>query len=211
MVLVNRNDAIIITVGIALVVLTFISHVQGGVYSHYSFDSDYRDSSGNGRHGALTDVGTMGDSGITADVTDLKFGGGALNLTSDRDYVAIPSKTFSSGIPYSIAFWAKKAPGDTGEGLTDANNAAADLGLTVDQTTGTNPADIASLDFTFEADGINDVEIQFFEVNNLGTPSIVLSGFDLRRAEVIPEPVTMALLGLAVCGLGGYVRRRRKA
>lgn len=27
----------------------------------------------------------------------------------------------------------------------------------------------------------------------------------------IPEPVTMALLGLAACGLGGYVRRRQAA
>ena len=27
----------------------------------------------------------------------------------------------------------------------------------------------------------------------------------------IPEPATMCALGLAVCGLGGYVRRRRKA
>ena len=29
--------------------------------------------------------------------------------------------------------------------------------------------------------------------------------------DEIPEPVTMALLGLAACGVGGYVRRRRKA
>ena len=27
----------------------------------------------------------------------------------------------------------------------------------------------------------------------------------------VPEPVTMALVGLATCGLGGYVRRRRMA
>ena len=30
-------------------------------------------------------------------------------------------------------------------------------------------------------------------------------------SEPIPEPATMCALGLAVCGLGGYVRRRRRA
>jgi len=72
--------------------------------------------------------------------------------------------------------------------LTDANNVAKNLGLTVDQTTGTSPADIASLAFNFEADGANDVVIQFFEVNSLGTPSIVFNGFDL--SEPISGPVS---------------------
>ena len=33
----------------------------------------------------------------------------------------------------------------------------------------------------------------------------------LEMPEDVPEPATMALMGLAVAGLGGYVRRRRKA
>ena len=86
-----------------------------GVYAHYSFDSSYADSSGNSRNGTLTDVGTIGNSAITSTPGNFKFGGGAMNFSADRDYVAIPSKTFSSGVAYSFAFWAKKAPGDTGE------------------------------------------------------------------------------------------------
>ncbi len=79
------------------------------VYAHYSFDNGYNDVSGNLRHGTLTDVGTIGNSGITSTPGEFKFGGGGLNLSSEADYVAIPSKTFGSGVPYSIAFWAKKA------------------------------------------------------------------------------------------------------
>lgn len=89
--------------------------VQAAVLAHYSFDSDYTDSSGNARNGTLTDVGTSGNSGITSTTGNSVFGGGAMNFSSDRDYVAIPTHTFSSGTAYSFAFWAKKSANDTGE------------------------------------------------------------------------------------------------
>ena len=40
---------------------------------------------------------------------------------------------------------------------------------------------------------------------------VVLDGQPVSAAGEIPEPATMALLGLAVCGLGGYVRKRKRA
>ena len=42
-----------------------------------------------------------------------------------------------------------------------------------------------------------------------------INGFQLTRIPAaqgdIPEPATMALLGLAACGLGGYVKRRKRS
>ena len=81
---------------------------RAGVYSHYSFDSDYQDSSGNGRHGTLVDTAPTGNSGITTIAGEYQFGGGGMEFSADRDYVGLPSKTFTSGVPYSIAFWAKR-------------------------------------------------------------------------------------------------------
>jgi len=79
------------------------------VIAHYPFDSGYNDMSGNGRHGTLTDVGTLGNTGITTSAGNWKFGSGALNVSTDRDFIAIPSKTFAAGGGYTIAFWAKKS------------------------------------------------------------------------------------------------------
>ncbi|WP_367872883.1 LamG-like jellyroll fold domain-containing protein [Luteolibacter sp. Populi] len=84
-----------------------------GVWAHYSFDADFNDVSGNARHGTLTDNGIAGNSGIISTPGDFKFGNGAMNFHADRDYIAIPSKTFGSGSAYTIAFWARKSDGDT--------------------------------------------------------------------------------------------------
>jgi len=45
-------------------------------------------------------------------------------------------------------------------------------------------------------------EVEFDNVRLTATP--------VGAAGEIPEPATMAMLGLAVCGLGGYVRKRRR-
>jgi hypothetical protein len=88
---------------------------SAGVWAHYSFDTGFNDVSGNNRHGTLIDVAAVGNSGITSAAGSFRFGNGALNFSTDRDYVAIPSKTFASGTDYTIAFWARKAAGDTGQ------------------------------------------------------------------------------------------------
>ncbi|RYD32721.1 MAG: hypothetical protein EOP87_12330, partial [Verrucomicrobiaceae bacterium] len=89
--------------------------VHAGVFAHWSFDSDLSDSSPNKRNGTLVDVGIAGNSGITAGPGTFKFGGGAMNFSSDRDQITIPLQSFASGRPYTIAFWARKTPGDTGD------------------------------------------------------------------------------------------------
>jgi len=95
---------------IALAICGMLTTSHAGVISHYTFDSDYTDSSGNGNDGTFVDVGTTGDSGITTTAGEFKFGGGGLHLTEDRDYVAVDELTFSSTSgPYSFAFWARRA------------------------------------------------------------------------------------------------------
>lgn len=101
------------TLCIAGILLMVPAHA--GVYAHYSFDSDLSDSSANRRHGTLVDVGTAGNSGITSAAGNFRFGGGAMNFSADRDQITIPLQSFASGRPYTIAFWAKKEPGDTGD------------------------------------------------------------------------------------------------
>ncbi|RYD29989.1 MAG: hypothetical protein EOP87_17360, partial [Verrucomicrobiaceae bacterium] len=89
--------------------------VHGGVYAHYAFDTGCEDSSPNRRHGTLVDTGVKGNSGIITAPGRFKFGGGAMNFGADRDIITIPPQFLDSGRAYTIAFWARRKAGDTGD------------------------------------------------------------------------------------------------
>ena len=67
---------------------------------------------------------------------------------------------------------------------------------------------------TYTGDGTGDVKIRVRSLNDIAGRfggEIDNLSVSVQPSEVIPEPCTMAMLGLAFAGLGGYVRRRRKA
>ncbi len=69
---------------------------------------------------------------------------------------------------------------------------------------------INAADFTGGTEG-NPLTLK---LDHSGQRGMYYDNVSLELAEddgEIPEPVTMGLVGLAVCGLGGYIRKRRKA
>ena len=78
----------------------------------------------------------------------------------------------------------------------------------------------AAQTFTFEIDastftagtegGLLSVKIESTGSRGIYFDNVMLT-FAGPQAEDVPEPATMAALGLAVAGLGGYVRKRRRA
>ena len=67
------------------------------------------------------------------------------------------------------------------------------------------------LDFTDEATWANTMFVRLDPTGQVGSTFEVDYIRARTNADMIPEPATMALLGLAVCGLGGYVRKRKRS
>ena len=67
--------------------------VQADLIAHYSFDTDYGDSSANAYDGAPIDGNADSDTdgvSITSTAGEWVFGGGAANFTAERDWVDVP-------------------------------------------------------------------------------------------------------------------------
>ena len=72
--------------------------------------------------------------------------------------------------------------------------------------------DSVSLIGTFTATGeTQDIDLYGFAGLNQNNGSPIINGFQLRVTYIIPEPMTMLAIGLGISGLGGYIRKRRRA
>lgn len=65
-------------------------------------------------------------------------------------------------------------------------------------------------DYFFDSAVTGHRYVQFYILNNYGDTSYVgLSEVRFEASNPVPEPVTLAAVGMGLAGLGGYIRRRR--
>ena len=96
---------------VCVLALTGVS--RASVVAHWSFDSNFNDSSGNAND-LTTAVGTPNITNVAAETA---FGGGALNLThTDNEYLSLSSPlVFGAADAWSVSFWAQRnATSDAG-------------------------------------------------------------------------------------------------
>jgi hypothetical protein len=164
----------------------------GGVIGHWSFDTDFTDSSSSNND--LT-VG-VGPATITTTAGEHAFGGGALDLdstTSNQRYLDLTNPiTFGATDAWSVAFWARHRPGNDGRtGMIIGDRTSTDFiwiprdgavdGLRYRNTSNNNadyvtpPAGVEAAGvyhhFAVIADGTGNVEV-FYDNASLGSTSI---------------------------------------
>jgi hypothetical protein len=108
--------------------------------AYFPFDANIADASGNGYHGTLVDAGTIGNSGITNTAGDFKSGGGAMDFSSDADYLAIPAINLSATAAdgWAVAFWARQRDTtNNSKGMVVGNTGNAQDFIWIDSAVGT--------------------------------------------------------------------------
>jgi len=150
-------------------------------------------------------IGEAGDPYFVPGANDIFFGPGALTteftgldpaLTYNVRVYSLIGNNGGATDEFSVIVSGIEVDGVTNSHATRWNASTLESGGTV--FTGISPNALGRLDVTVENDGsLNG----YYPLN-----AIVLEAV----AAPIPEPATMCALGLAVAGLGRYVRRRRR-
>lgn len=151
---------------------------------------------------AFTPIGTGTPAAIAADFVEASTGNGVL-------WLSLAGNKFFDPIlhPLGVTLHA------TGIGLDGVGSLIAGSGTGLVDVVG-GAAAFAFIVDTFgdaDADGKADMQIGSSFSNGFLPANQPLSGSADMRAEVIPEPSSIALLGLGLSAIGFFASRRRKA
>ncbi|NQU25290.1 MAG: PEP-CTERM sorting domain-containing protein, partial [Candidatus Nealsonbacteria bacterium] len=84
---------------------------MAGVLAHWSFDTDFTDSSAAGNDLSIS----LGTPNVTPTASEWKFGGGAANFTAttaDAEHLALDTPIdFGASDPWSVSFWGRRRAG----------------------------------------------------------------------------------------------------
>lgn len=103
-------------VGVLLLAGTTTAFGQQAIL-HYSFDTDFTDSSGQGNHGALVDLDTPGNAGIVSTAAVFGAGGFLMGDNHDRVDFTTPFQP-TNGQAWTVAFWDTLSGGAAGPAFT---------------------------------------------------------------------------------------------
>ena len=150
-------------------------------------------------------VGTSLNDAGTTDVDDFFL---IESDTEDKD-------GWNIGTDNTEKVWDNLAvPGATPDGAaltapTVANVALTDFINDLFVNHGAEEGDYLALRLTYDG-AMDSYDDWSFYTGQAGVNAPVLTLTVAESADIIPEPATLALLSLAACGLGGYVRKRRR-